>query len=400
MAKDNFLDRLIGRLDSLDANNIQAYILRLSREKGFLDTIFNAIHEGVLVIDRRLKICYANKAAAMFLGLPENIEDTRISQFLRGVDWKLILKQDENEWYRISRQEIEVFYPHRRILNFYIVPHEGNRGEATVILRDVTELRDKTENQLESERFNSISLLAAGVAHEIGNPLNSLSLHLQLLQRQLKGGEELDSEECLELVDVARSEVERLDSIITQFLTAVRPRKIELAALNIKSLIVEALKFMRQEIEGRSIKVKCDWPDFLPNISGDMDQLKQAFYNIFKNAIQAMPHGGTINVTCVNEEDFVVIAIGDTGTGISPEKIGEIFDPYFTTKKEGSGLGLMIVERILRDHAAEFVVESEPGKGTVFTMKFPLHGKRMRLLPTTEVDEEILTSHVNAVEGN
>ena len=117
--KDSFLDRFIERVDSMDANSLQAYILHLSREKGFFETIFNAVEEGILVVDRGLRIRYHNQAAKDLLGLPDDLDKIRLSQFLQNVDWFRILKQDEDEWTRMSRQEIEIMYPKHRYVQFY-----------------------------------------------------------------------------------------------------------------------------------------------------------------------------------------------------------------------------------------------------------------------------------------
>jgi signal transduction histidine kinase len=160
-------------------------------------------------------------------------------------------------------------------------------------------------------------------------------------------------------------------------------------SLDIKECIVEALNFMKQEIQDRSVKVKCSWPDILPKISGDVDQLKQAFYNILKNALQAMPEGGEINISCSFDDEELEITFADNGSGIEAENISSIFEPYYTTKSNGSGLGLMIIERIFREHGAELAIESSPGKGTEFIIRFPRGNRRMRVLPAPDEDIEI-----------
>ncbi len=383
--KSSFLDRMIERLDTIDSSSLQAFIMHLAREKGFLETLFNAIREGIVEIDRRLKIRYYNKAAKEMLGLPDDTSEIRISQFLRGIDWRLMLQEDKNEWQRVSRQEIEVMYPQRRILQFYLVSHEATPATATVILHDVTEARKKADSEMESRRMQVLSTLAASVAHEIGNPLNSLSLHLQLLDRSLSD-ENFDRNEARKLVKTAKSEVDRLDAIINQFLTAVRPKKPILAPLDLKEVIIESLNFMRWEFENRDVEVKCSWPDVLPRIKGDAGQLKQAFYNILKNSLDAMPKGGGIDIDCELDDDFVNLIFTDNGVGIKPEDIGSIFDAYNTTKEHGTGLGLMIVERIVREHGAELAIDSTPGKGTVITIRFPRGGRRMRVLPAPKED--------------
>ena len=149
--KKNFLDRFSERLDDMDANSRQAYILRLAKERGFFETVFNAVDEGIMVIDRRLRIRYFNRAARELLGLPEDMADLRVSQLLQGVDWKRILQEDEEEWMRVARQEIEILYPVRRFLQFYLVPYPEDTGLAAVILRDGTDSRAKTMDELETE---------------------------------------------------------------------------------------------------------------------------------------------------------------------------------------------------------------------------------------------------------
>jgi two-component system, sporulation sensor kinase E len=377
--KDNFLDTLISKLDNLDSNNMQAFIFRLVKQKGFLETIFNTIKEGIVVVDRYLHIQYANQTAINLLGFPKNFMDQRISKFLRDIDWKRIMQEDEEEWYRLSRQEIQINYPRRRILSFYLVPHEGDDGLATIILNDVTESRMNDLENFESEKLHLMSILSAGVAHEIGNPLNSLNIHLELLGRHFKDSPEQDTE-ALEMIDIAKSEVKRLDLIITQFLTAIRPTKPDMEKIDIKLLVLQTLNFIKSELDTREIKVETDLPDALPEILGDQNQIKQAIYNLIKNASQAVSEKGTIVIKCNKSDEYLNLSIADTGCGITANDMNNIFEPYYTKKESGTGLGLMIVERIVREHGAQLAVESDPGKGTIFTIRFPLEFQRLKLL--------------------
>lgn len=391
MGRSSFIDRLLDRIDDIDSNSIQAYILRLSKEKGFLETVFNTIKEGILVVDAKLHIRYHNKAAKKLLGLPEDLEAVRLSKLLREVDWTRILAEDEEEWYRVSRQEIEILYPKPRLLHFYLVPHDEMKGTATVILNDVTESRERSREGIESEKIQFISMLAASVAHEIGNPLNSIYLHLQLMERQVKS-DSFEVEEFKEMLDVAKSEVERLDTLISQFLTALRPAHMVLAPVNLTELVIESLRVMKLEIQNRSIEVNCILPEEFPSISGDAGQLKQAFYNILKNAMQAMPEGGSIGIECSYDDNYISLEMSDTGVGISVEDMSDIFSPFHTSKDTGNGLGLLVVERVLREHGAELIVNSKPGNGTSFIIKFPRHERITRLLPNGEMDsDEIIT---------
>jgi len=379
MIKENILERLINKLDAMDAPNMQAYILRISKEKGFLETIFNTISEGIIVIDKNLYIKYHNKTAANLLGLPNDLKNVRISQFLTDINWHNIINLKDDYLQKVSRQEIEIFYPSRKYLQFYLAPHQKGQNSASIILSDITDSRTKTINEIETEKLHIVSLLAASVAHEIGNPLNSLSLQLQLLKKLLID-DDFSKEELLEIIEISSSEVNRLDNIISQFLTAVRPAKPILKPIFIKDVIIDSLNFMKQEIKNRSVDVQCKWPDFLPLILGDAEQLKQAFYNIIKNAIQAMVDGGELKIDCSYDDNFTDISFSDIGCGLSIESIGEIFNSFHTSKKTGTGLGLMIVERVVREHNAEIVVNSKINKGTSFIIRFPRNERRMRML--------------------
>ncbi|MCP4177914.1 MAG: PAS domain-containing protein [bacterium] len=385
--KETFLESLISRLDHLDPNNMQAFILRLVKQNGFLETIFNAIKEGVIVIDRNLNIHYANKCAVDMLGVPDNIKEQRISTFLRDIDWSRILQEDEEEWYRISSQDVKVFYPTKRVLNFYIVPNEEDQELATIILRDITEKKRSELENFESEKIQMMSMLAAGVAHEIGNPLNSLNIHLQLLERNFR--DKLD-DEAKEILAITKTEVKRLDLIITQFLTAIRPQKPSLVEIDLKELLDETVRFMSNEFEEHNIDIDSNFPKVLPYILADSNQLKQVFFNLLKNAMQAMPSGGIINIKAVldKDKDCIKLSIADTGCGISAKDMTNVFEPYYTKKNKGTGLGLMIVERIVREHGAELAVESEPGKGTHFIISFPLRTHRVKLLESYEESQQ------------
>ena len=382
--KAGFLDKLIERIDRLDPGSLQSQFLRLAGEKGFLETIFHAIQEGLIVVDGDSRIAYANRAAEKMFGFRFDLAAGQpIARFLREIDWELVLDLDGDEWTRLVSREIEITYPQHRFIDFYIVPlavvQEQEPG-AVVILRDITRDRENEAKSIESERLNALTLLAAGVAHEIGNPLNSLTIHLQLLQRELRGLTEEQSAPLRELVEVSQREVTRLDQIITQFLRAVRPTQPGFEKASLAAVLQDTLEFLQHEIRDRDILVEVDRPDDLPDAMLDKNQIKQVFFNIIRNAMQAMPQGGLLKVTFGSDDRFVSVAFKDTGPGIPADQLGNIFEPYFTTKAEGSGLGLMIVQRIIRDHGGELEVHSEPRVGTTFTIFLPRDARRIRLL--------------------
>lgn len=380
--RKKIIDRFSKRFDDLDQSNRQAYLLRLVRERGLFETVFNAIEDGILVIDRDLKLRYFNRAAEKLLGLPGDVSNVRFSQLIPGINWKQLLDSGENAWHQVVRQELEIRYPEPRFVQFYLAPLDADTGLAAVILHDVTENRRRTGAELEQETVKAVSLLAAGVAHEIGNPLNSLYLNLQILEETLNSSDhtEIDPGEVTSMLEVCKSEVERLDSIIHSFLGAIRPGKGVFSPVDLRELVVEVLNFMRPEIEARKVEVKCSWNSPFPPLSGDREQLKQAFYNIIRNAVQAMSNGGTLAVYGYSSPEFLCIEFADSGKGMTPEALRDMFIPFKTSKASGNGIGTMIIERVCREHGAEFGVVTEAERGTVFQIRFPTGAKRVRLL--------------------
>lgn len=384
MNKQSFLDRFLERAESLDPLSRQTYILKLSKERGFFETIFNSIEEGILIVDRQLHIKYFNIAAKALLNLPADLDEVRLSQFLPDVNWRRILSQDADEWLRVSRQEIEILYPESRFVQFCLVPLVEDPSMAAVVIRDVSNERMQVIQDFDSESNKQLAMLAGSVAHEIGNPLNSLYLNLQLLERATNHKTDLTPDETREMISACRSEVERLDGIITQFLGAIRPREMVYSQVYLDKLLLEVLNFMRQELELKKILTKCDVPENIPFIMGDEKQLKQLFYNIIRNAIQATRAHGSLSIKISADSEFVLIEFADSGRGIDSSQINRIFAPFQSFKQNGNGLGMMIVERIVREHGAEIAIDSEANVGTIVSIRFRRHTKKMRVLPVAD----------------
>lgn len=338
-----FFQSVLKHIDKLDADKLREQYRLVTDEVSFFDTILSAMKEGVVVYDLAGEIVYRNPAA-------DQLPDIEVALGTA------------------SRSEVSLTYPDERTLEIHTIPFE--RGTLAMI-RDVSAERARTAEELERGAAKSVCDLAAGVAHEIGNPLNAISLNLQMLERDPSDRE---------AIDICKSQVRRLDGIIRGFLGALRPAKMVLSPGSIAEPLKNCLAALKGQFEERRINVTLDVPAALPPVALDKDKMEQVFFNLVKNALEAMKDGGAIDIVLSVDDRDVTVSFRDTGLGMNAEQLAHLFEPYRTTKEHGTGLGLMISARIVRDHGGVISAQSKEGEGTVFTVRIPRLEKRVRAL--------------------
>lgn len=237
-------------------------------------------------------------------------------------------------------------------------------------LHDVRSLEAEVERR---DRLSALGNLAAVVGHEVRNPLNAIGVGLQRLRGEFRPAD--NEAEFMRFVDLMQGEVKRLNGIVEEFLSLARPVSLKRETVRIEALLRDVAALVVADAEGRRVQVALDVPSDLPPVQLDRDQIKQVLLNLVLNGLEAMPRGGTLTIAASVSQQSLILTIGDTGDGVSPDLLRRIFEPYVTTKAKGMGLGLTIARRIIEAHGGRIEVESRSGEGTRFTISLPVNSE-------------------------
>jgi len=377
-----FIRRALEKLEKMDPNKIRAIVGDISSENDLLEMVLDSMSDGVVVTDINGCILMFNKSSERLIPfvpgdimkkpLWETIDDQEMANFVREE-----LEAQETVWDRAFALEDGT----GRIVSCSIMPlvRDGAIQGNLIHVEDVTDKTSKEARLRRAESLASLTTLAAGVAHEIKNPLGSMSIHLQLMQKEMKGKDLVATERLREYLDVLNEEVDRLNTTVVDFLFAVRPMDAKLVAQDINQVIRDLLDFMKFELEEANVSIAVDLHEN-PKIHMDEKYVKHALLNLIKNALDAMPKGGELTIRTRSNDEMVLVEISDNGEGIEQETLDKIFEPYFTTKDFNSGLGLTLVFKIIKEHNGEILVKSKHGEGTTFTLSFPIPQGEKRLI--------------------
>ena len=388
-----FIQKAFNKFDKLNKEQIKSLFYSLASENELLEIVLSSMTDGVMVTDSDHRILFLNKSAERVFPLIkgdvlekiiwEVIYDSEVSSFL-----KKSLKNQE----KVVDKEINLEIGGSvRVLSSTIMPlvKEGLIQGNLFHIEDVTEKKNKEARLRRAESLASLTTLTAGVAHEIKNPLGSIGIHIQLIQKSLKKTNDIPVDTINNYLDIVNEEVQRLNGIVVDFLFAVRPMDTHLEKHNLNNIITDLLEFVHFEIDESHVKIINELCDNIPLLLLDEKYLKQAILNIIKNALNAMPEGGELKIKTEEVGNNVVLTFADNGIGIPEENIAKIFEPYFTTKEFGSGLGLTLVYKIIKEHNGEITINSKENEGTSFIISFPVTQEKHKLLSWKDLNYEV-----------
>jgi PAS domain S-box-containing protein len=390
-------ENALKRIDRIPPEGLKQILKNLSAENSIYEAALNSTLDGIIVCDLEHNPLLINRSAEKIFRLVswtqefalwEQLNDDNLADFFRKA-----LVADET----VLNRELSLNRPGgTRVISISIsaLVSEGKISGNLIHLEDITDKRRKEAQLRRAESLAALTTLAAGVAHEIKNPLASIRIQLGIIRRILEKNCTKKTESIFHNISLVEQEIDRLNSIVVDFLFAVRPMDITLILDRAEDVVREVVELMSHEAEEQHISIATKIEPDLPDVMIDRKNLKQALLNIIKNAMAAMPDGGVLTISVFVQNDELQIGVSDTGIGIPEELLAKIFEPYFTTKESGTGLGLTITFKIVKEHNGEITVESAPSKGSTFTIHLPIPQPEQKSLPPWEDGVKVDGSHM------
>ncbi|WP_300484518.1 ATP-binding protein [uncultured Brachyspira sp.] len=385
-----FFDKILQNFNKVSDDEKKNMFQRLCTLLYSQNAIIENLEEGIIAIDNKDIIQGINKKACFLFSIPRNCEGKPILKYINSSDILNTVSELINNNNR--KTKLLKDNDNERILQVNILPiGDSGRIIGTLIkASDITKTYESAQKLKRAEQLASLTTLAAGVAHEIKNPLGSISIYVQLIDKIIKKNIDNDCQcykDFKEYSDIIKEEIGRLEETINSFLFSVRKLELNIEDVNINELILSTVSFLKYEIEKNNINIdiKFDRDNLILKL--DEKYIKQSLINIIQNAIDAMSYNKNnrkkeIYIKLKTMDNYAVISIKDTGIGVKEEAFNKIFEPYYTTKRHGTGLGLTNVVRIIEAHNGNIKIESRYGKGSNFIIKLPLKEENQKFLNT------------------
>lgn len=377
------LRRVIGSDIEISQEHLRELCASALDEFDLLKEVLDRENEGHIVLDRSQGDVILMTRSLMKL-IPVSISGKNFTDSIKDPDLKkyFLAVLDGNE--NMNERDFSFGEGEIKTIRISFMPFMlKDREYLDIRFNDITENLKKEMKLRNTEALASMTTMAAGVAHEIKNPLAAMQIYTSLLRKAIQSGKGLDK--ANEFIDIIEQETERLNEIAVDFLFAVKPMQVDLKLDSLNDIIMELSDFVAVEAATKNIKITLSLDKFIPSLMLDRKLLRRAFLNIINNSFYAMKDGGELIIEDKCDGDYVKLAIIDNGSGMSDETKSRIFEPYYTTKAEsGTGLGLTAVLKIINAHSGEIALDSQLGKGTCFTFKFPIPKSQRKVLKDKE----------------
>jgi len=396
---DSFEKKILKNIGRIPTEQIREVLLNEYSQRNFFEKIIEAIPTAFIVIDTKTNIEYANPSGLRLLGRTQKkIKGINIFSIDFDSALKAIIQNAVCESEKIINHELTIQTPSVSIVSISCFPflHSGHISGYILTIQNITDAVNDKLRKYHKDSIESLAYLTAGVAHEIKNPLGALDLHIQLVRRFIEKKDIPDLPELNDLLTVIEEEIRRLERIVNDFLFSVRPIKPNLRRENIHEVIKDAAEFAEVELQQKNITLDLNLCAEPAELRIDRDYFRQAMINIIQNAAYAIDgyrEDGKIEIATEIQNEKIAVIISDNGRGISKENMGKVFEPFFSTKEIGTGLGLTIVYKIIHEQHGDIIIDSEENKGTVFRIEFPSLSRQVKLLEnsgqkTTEKEEK------------
>jgi PAS domain S-box-containing protein len=362
----------------------------LEAVKGLARNILESIPTGVLTVNRSGLITAVNPATVSILkrSTSELLGNSYESVFAEGDTIRMVLDGALHRHHYLDHKDLPYEGDGQRLRTIRVTTadltgDEGRSAGALLLVEDTTELLTLEQRVRMAEKLAGLHTLSAGVAHELRNPLSAMDLNLHLLEEELR-------EKCIvptqasHYLQVLNAECRRLSVILDNFMKFSRPGPVKLHEVDVRGVIAHILALLQYEGEEQKVRLMHSLEEELPPVLGDETQISQVLVNIVVNAFQAMPDGGLCRIAAagrhIEGKDWIEISVQDTGVGIKKEDLSRLYEPFYTTKAGGSGLGLAVAYRIIQDHEGTIQVSSTPGSGTSVVIRLPVASVRRQTL--------------------
>ncbi len=361
-----------GWLSILTLEGLKGSQSRLRRVEAYRDILISSLPVGLIATDTNGRIILYNRFSQQLTGVKEKKALGQLTDVFENIpELRKAFESPGNQQGAPVQREVRLT-SHTgvgytvQLSRLAIIDRDDSFVGTLLMIQDLSQVKKLEEDLRKSERLAALGKMAAGVAHELRNPLSSIKGLALVLQSKFTV-ENKDRETATIMVQ----EVERLNRSISELLDYARPQKLQKKKVYLQPFLQKAVSLIRIDAEAAGIEIVVDLPEELPVIHVDEDKLNQVFLNLFLNAIQAMEDGGRLTVSAAGADGSVRVVITDTGCGITREDIGRVFDPYFTTKPDGTGLGMAMSAKIIEEHGGEICLESKPEQGTSVTVEIP-----------------------------